>query len=194
MPRVVDHDQRRRAIAEALFAVVRRDGIAAVSVRSVAAEAELSVGSMRHSVASQAELVAFAMRVLAERVQERITARAGDPGLDGVTAVCCEVLPLDDERMAEAEVWVELMARARTDPTLRPVADEAHAGLRALAGSVVAHLLGPGAPPDRVALEAERLHALLDGLTLHGVHHPGAVGPDRVRALVRAHVGSLAEA
>lgn len=172
--------------------MVRRDGMAAVSVRSVAAEAHLSVGSMRHSVASQSELVAFAMRVLGERVLERITSRSDDTGLDGITDVCCEVLPLDAERMAEAEVWVELMTRSRTDPTLRAVAEETHAGLGALAGGVVAHLLGPGAAPDHVALEAERLHALLDGLALHGVHHPGGVEPDRVRALVRAHLGSLA--
>lgn len=192
MPRVVDHDQRRRAIAAALFAVTRRDGMAAVSVRSVAAEAGLSVGSMRHTVASQAELVAFAMRVLAERVQERVSASVWDSGLDGQTDVCCELLPLDAERLAEAEVWLELMARARTDPALRPVADEAHTGLRAFSTSVVAQLLRPGTPPDRVSLEAERLHALLDGLAVHGVHHPGAVQPERARALVRAHLASLA--
>ena len=47
MPRVVDQEARRQLISDALLAVVRRDGVGAVSVRSVAKEAGLSVGSMQ---------------------------------------------------------------------------------------------------------------------------------------------------
>lgn len=192
MPKVVDHDARRREIADALFAIVRRDGIGAVSVRSVAAEAGLSVGSMRHTAASQGELLAYAMQVLSDRVVERVARRATGPAdVDGLTEVCCELLPLDAERMAEAAVWFELVALARTDPALHRLSLASHEGIGGFARSVTAALL-PETAPERVDHEAARLHALLDGLALHGVLHPDRVDAGGVRELVRAHLRGLA--
>ncbi|WP_240917806.1 TetR/AcrR family transcriptional regulator [Phycicoccus sp. HDW14] len=196
MPKVVDHVARREQIAEALLAVVRRDGVGAVSVRSVAAQAGLSVGSMRHTATSQSDLVAFAMEAVAERVASRIGARvsgwstAGPPDVGDLVELCGEVLPLDDERRAEAAVWLELVTLARTDPTLADVSDAAHAGLRRVADRVVSVLL-PGADRRTLAREALRLHALLDGLALHGVLHPRAAGPAQVRAVVAHHLAAL---
>lgn len=196
MPKVVDHDARRAQIAEALLAVVRRDGVGAVSVRSVAAQAGLSVGSMRHTVTSQADLVAFAMEAVAERVASRIGARVSGWSAEGPTDVgdlvdlCGEVLPLDDERRAEAAVWLELVTLARTDPTLSEVSDAAHDGLRRVADRVVGVLLH-GADRRTLAREALRLHALLDGLALHGVLHPQGARPAEVRAVVAHHLMAL---
>lgn len=192
MPKVVDHDARRREIADALFAIVRRDGIAAVSVRSVAAQAGLSVGAMRHSAASQGELLAFAMQVLSDRVVERIAQRASGPAdVDGLTEVCCELLPLDADRLAEAAVWFELVALARTDPSLRRLSRASHEGIGTFACSVAAALLPEATKPVRVDHEGARLHALLDGLALHGVLHPDRVDVDGVREIVRAHLRGL---
>lgn len=197
MPRVVDQEARRRLIADALLAVVRRDGVGAVSVRSVAKEAGLSVGSMRHTVASQDDLVAFAMRAVADRVGVRVTARVGGwdaahaPGLDDLVDLCGEVLPLDDERRAEAAVWLELVTLARTAPRLAEVSAQAHLGIRSLVDRVVAVLL-PEADPARHEAEVTRLHALLDGLTLHVVLQQEATDLRDVRAVVRHHLAGLA--
>lgn len=194
---MVDHDARRERIAGALLAVVRRDGVGAVSVRSVAAEAGLSVGSMRHTAASQADLVAFAMEAVAERVAARVATRVAGwraerpPTLDDLTDLCGEVLPLDAERLAEAAVWLELVTLARTDERLGRVSAEAHEGLRRLAERVVA-ALRPAAGPTRREEEAVHLHALLDGLALHAVLHPGLVDPGSMAAVVRAHLAGLA--
>lgn len=48
MPKVVDPQARRDALSRALWKVVQRDGIGAVSVRSVAAEANCSPSALRH--------------------------------------------------------------------------------------------------------------------------------------------------
>lgn len=197
MPRVVDQEARRQLIADALLAVVRRDGIGAVSVRSVAAEAGLSVGSMRHTAASQDDLVAFAMRAVADRVGARVAGRVGGwdaahaADLDDLVDLCGEVLPLDDERRAEAAVWLELVTLARTAPRLAEVSTQAHLGIRSLVDRVVAALL-PEADPARHEAEATRLHALLDGLALHVVLQPEVADLRGVRAAVRHHLAHLA--
>jgi Uncharacterized protein conserved in bacteria len=59
VPKVVDPAERRRELAEAVWRVIRRDGLEQASVRNVAREADLSMGSLRHYFATQSELMAF---------------------------------------------------------------------------------------------------------------------------------------
>ena len=143
MPKVVDHEERRELIADALWRVVRRDGFAAVSVRSVAAETGWSTGSLRHYFSTQAELVAFAMESLIERARARIEAAGRSVhDLDGVVALLEEALPMDAHRRAESEVWLAMASASRTDPRLRRLAEEAHRGLRSLCESAVRFVVG----------------------------------------------------
>jgi AcrR family transcriptional regulator len=193
VPKVVDHEQRREQIADALWRVVRRDGFAAASVRTVAAEAGLSTGALRHYFATQAELTAFAMASLMERARARVTNVAATVvDLDGIVRLLEEVLPLDAQRLAESEVWLAMAAAARTDDGLRVVADEAHRALRGLCDSIVRTLAAHTQTDLDVVLETDRLHALVDGLAVHGTIYPRLMPRTRIRAAVRAHLGGLA--
>ena len=189
MPKLVDHDARRAEIADAVWRVVRREGIEGASVRRVAAEAGCSTGSLRHYFATQSELVAFAMELVVQRVTERVAAlRPPGPPLRRAIAYLEETIPLDDERRAEMQVWLAFTARALVDPALAELRDRAHADLRGLCAGVVRAL---GVTRD-VPAEAERLHALVDGLAMHAVVDPRTTTPRRVRALLRRHLEALA--
>ena len=196
VPKVVDHQQRRDEITDALWRVVRRDGVAAASVRTVAAEAGWSTGAIRHYFSSQDELMAFAMTTLNERARARVQERiAGvDPGSfdpDAVVEVLGEVLPLDAQRKAESEVWLALLASARTDERLRALADEAHRSLRGLCEGIVRHITADGDQEVDLVLETDRLHGLVDGLAVHGTMYPRQMPRTRLRAAVRAHITDL---
>ena len=58
MPKIVDHDKQRQRVAEAP-AGDSEGWTRKATVRNIAEEAELSVGSLRHYFTSQAELLAF---------------------------------------------------------------------------------------------------------------------------------------
>ncbi len=194
MPKLVDPEARRRELAKAVWRVIRRDGLERASVRNVAREAGLSMGSLRHYFATQSELLAFAMLLVHERVQRRIEALdlSGDPR-QGVERALQEVLPLDAERHAEMEVWFAFTARALVDPGLHALRDEGHSGLRELCRRCVEALVRTGrarAGLD-VAAEAERLHALIDGLALHRLLDPGTTTPQRVVELLAVHLDGL---
>jgi len=189
VPRLVDHDARRAEIADAVWRVVRREGIEGASVRRVAAEAGCSTGSLRHYFATQSELVAFAMELVVRRVTERVVAlRPTGPPVRRAVAYLEVTIPLDDERRAEMQVWLAFIARALVDPALAELRDRAHADLRGLCAGVVRAL---GVTRD-VPAEAERLHALVDGLALHAVVDPRTTTPRRVRTLLRRHLEALA--
>jgi AcrR family transcriptional regulator len=194
VPKIVDHAERREQIARALWRVLRRDGIRSVSVRTVAAEAGWSAGSLRYYFPDQAELLYFAMQL----VTDRVTARIGDlpATTDPVArsvAILEQVIPLDADRRAEFEVWLTFVSQARLSPRLQERLEEAHESLHGLCRTVLDGLvqLGAARPDLALATETERLHALVDGLSLHAATVPDQATPRRVRAAVRTHLRDL---
>jgi AcrR family transcriptional regulator len=184
MPKLVDHAARREELAAALWRLVVREGIEAASLRRVAAEAGWSAGSLRHYFQTQSQLLAFAMELVVQRVTERIAAMVPWPDLhESARRALQEVLPLDDERRAEMQVWLAFTMRSLTDPELRPLRDEAHSGLRTLCRDVVAAL--GAADPER---EGQRLHAFVDGLALHAILAPDVTTPQRQVELLDAQL------
>jgi AcrR family transcriptional regulator len=195
----VDHAQRRAELAEAVWRVVRREGIEHASVREVAREANLSMGSLRYFFDSQDGLLRFAMEEVIRRVQARVEAgtpardaamRRGKPG-DAVIDLLEQVLPLDDERLAEAQIWLAFTPRALIDPQLHAVRRQADDGVRELCRQCLLGLSGFGlmAPERGLHLETERLWALIDGLTLHLV--TGHTSRRTARRVLRAHLAAL---
>src|SRR5512133_3720036 len=145
MPKIVDHQQRRRELGHAVWRVIRRDGVERASVRGVADEAGWPPGSLRHYFATQSELLAFAMRLVVERIEARIAAldRATDPR-QAVEQVLYELLPLDDERRAENEIWLAFTARALIAPELRAQHNEVHDALHRACASAIETLAAAG--------------------------------------------------
>ncbi|MGH3013228.1 MAG: TetR/AcrR family transcriptional regulator [Gaiellaceae bacterium] len=191
----IDTDSRRRELGEALWRVVLRDGIEAASVRKVAAEAGVSAGSLRHVFPSQSELLTFAMQLIIEEVTRRV--EAVEPSGDiqeGVDRVLQSLLVLDPETRAVFEVWLAFVVRARVDPSLRSLRDETHAQVRALCRSSIESLRADGKtrPDIDVEAEAERLHALIDGLAMHATLDPELTTPARQVELLSRHLDTLA--
>lgn len=189
-----DPEQRREEIADAVLRVIRRDGVGAASVRTVADEAGMSTGSLRHFFGTQSELLLFAMELVTRRVYDRIAGIefTGDVRTD-VRVLTEQFVPLDADRRGEMDVWQAFVVAARTDPMLAEVRDrtdrEMYDGfLRSTTALRDAGLLARGASAE---VEAMRLHALVDGLAAHGVNHPHRMGADRIRAVLDAHFGSL---
>jgi AcrR family transcriptional regulator len=159
-------------------------------VRAVAHEAGWSAGALRHYFRTQSELLDFAIELAAERISQRVGAlELADDPRRAVEQLLSELLPLDDERRAENEVWLAFTARALIDPELRARHAEVDAALRAAALRAV-EMLGLPAGRER-ALEAERLHALLDGLALHAAMRPKRMPPRRIIAVLRRHLDEL---
>jgi BetI-type transcriptional repressor, C-terminal len=102
-------------------------------------------------------------------------------------------VPLDDERRAESEVWLAFTGRALVDPQQRAIHQRIHDQLNGACTTAITLLVDAGLAADglEVALEASRLHALLDGLALHAVMRPERVPPSRVTAVIARHLDTL---
>ncbi|MBG0563822.1 TetR/AcrR family transcriptional regulator [Actinoplanes aureus] len=167
MPKVVDHEERRLELAGAVWRVIARDGVAQVSIRTVAAESGWSSGALRHYFATRDELLAFAC----EQVIERVSARIRDTRPDGspreaIRRLLLETMPVDEERHTEASIAFSFLALGLGDPALARVQRLHLTGMAQLCESLVPHLV-PEAGAERQRSLARRLHAVVDGLTVH---------------------------
>ncbi|HEX7304920.1 TetR/AcrR family transcriptional regulator [Lentzea sp.] len=198
-PRVVDPAARRQAVAEAVFRVVVRDGVEQASLRNVAVEAGLAIGSIRHYFDTHDDMIVFAVEALIHSIDERVFAHVKamkdrtDPRRPG-ERVLSEVLPLDERRRDEAVLWLAFATAARTRPSLLPHAERLYDGLRQLCLRAVTVMAEAGtiAASLDLRLEAERLASLLNGLTVDGVLHPDRMTPELTVSLLRRHLDSLA--
>ncbi|RBQ11677.1 TetR family transcriptional regulator [Spongiactinospora rosea] len=204
MPKIVDPDERRRAVAEAVFRVVGREGLEQASLRNVAAEAGLAIGSVRHYFAGHTELMVFAMREMSGRLMARLTVHADrllNPPTplppaerrETVVRMLAELLPLDDQRRAEVIVWLSFVAAARTRPELRTHADELYDGLLTLTTRILqgAHRDYRLHPNTDIPTEARRLCALIDGLALEAAFHPTRLDTPTMLTVLRTHLTTL---
>ena len=210
MPKFVDAALRRQEVVEAVFRIVAADGLERASLREVADEAELAVGSVRHYFASSDELLAHSFGVVVDRVIRRLTAAderlaEAQPGTpehhEGVLTLLGEFLPLDEERAVDACVWMAFKAAARTKPFLAPEADRSHRAVAAIVGRLVMELsAGAGSETagtdaamvqQRLVTEAERLLATLDGLTMHALLQPEWMTAQMCSDVLESHLNGL---
>jgi len=185
VPKLIDVEARRRELAEALWSVVIDDGLQAVSVRSVAARAGVSTGSLRHVFPTRSDLVTYSAELIIARATERVLAHGSDDdSLPDALAILCELLPLTPESRTEGEVNTALIAEATREPGLHEIRDRMYDAIGSLCRLIVtdfaleesphtdARAADGGTGDPELDRAAKRLHALVDGIALHLLHQP----------------------
>lgn len=174
MPKRVDHQERRQQIADAVCRLLGREGLDAVSLRQVAAEAGVSMGRVQHYFATKDEMLLFAFRTVGERVRHRIgvaAAAVGQPPAPRslLRAMLREMLPLDAQSRFEAPVWVAVLGKAVVAPEVAAsLRDDARRFTGFLAEQIAAARGDEdGDDGDAARRDAEALLALVDGLMVH---------------------------
>ena len=199
----MDAAQRRQEIVGAVCRIIATDGLERASLREVAEEAGLAVGSVRHYFDSSDDLLAFAFAAVSDRILDRLNAAltgltAADEAAQesAVLTLLGEFLPLDEERALDACAWLAFRNAARIRPFLSAEADRSHRAVAAVVGQLVTRLLhadgatGTVAGPQLVTA-AEHLLATLDGLVMHALLQPGWMSAEMCRDVLEAHVEGL---
>lgn len=203
MPKIVDPQVRRRQVADAVFRVVARDGVAEASLRNVADEAGLAIGSVRHYCGTHQELMAMVLQALQHSFESRFERHLEElqsirPGSADyrrlLERVLAEFLPLDQARRRETAVWLEFEIASRTDSSYQPYVGEIGRGMRMIVGRILQGLRGRDALVDGIDIdvEADRLVAVLDGLAIRGISAE-AMPPERAIRVLNRHLDTIVD-
>lgn len=195
MPKIVNHAHQRRLVAKATLKLMSLYGVGHISVRSIAREANMSVGAMRHYMATQDELYLFVYKLFQEQIAKRMTTQkpTGSP-LEQLQEILEQLLPLDDERYLEASFWLAFVARAHNSPTLQEKLLETHEDLRSYVRAVI-EVLNQLQPAKMLrGTDVDLLLAFLDGLTINHLQNRRQLPPARIQLILRNYLNSLIEA
>lgn len=194
MPRIVNHEKKRKSIAEAAWSIIKKEGIEKASIRRVAIEAGMSAGALRHYFSTKDEMLLFIMDYYLEEGKKRSQSKSwSDNPLQAVAAVLLELVPIDEEKKIETSVWLILALQSLTSDTLKEKKDEMTNGMYELASSMIEILVLQGILSDstNVKLEKSRLAVLIDGLSIHALLRPDVYSPDKVKEVIRYHLETL---
>lgn len=129
MPKIVDHDQRRRDLMHATLRIIVRQGLSGAKLRDIATEAGFANGVIKPYFTSKSDLLSATYLYVFKATNRRVEkATIGLSGLAALKAFAHEVLPVNDELRDEARVvlsfWGEVaqndLHAQTTQATLEP--------------------------------------------------------------------------
>ena len=193
MPKLVDHDERRRNIAQAVLRIVARGGVRAADIRSVATEAGWSTGVITHYYADKQALLAGALREAAEDVAGRMKAIfARKRGVARLKALLEAGMPLDDERAATCRIFYHFASEGLGDPAFTAEIAAFYAAWRGAVSGALRALMDEGelaaGDPDTLATA---LVGLGEGLAVQGLFDAHKMPPARLKAILGAGVDCM---
>lgn len=197
----MDAAARRQEIVAAVCRIIATDGLERASLREVADEAGLAVGSVRHYFENSEEMLTFSFAAVVDRIVARLhgayasvsAAVAGSSEHDAaVLTLLGEFLPLDEERALDVCASLAFKNAARIRPFLAVEADRSHRAVAAVVGQLISRLLQEdGVDRERLVTEAERLLATLDGLTMHALLQPEWMTLEMCRDVLESHLAGF---
>jgi len=199
-------EQRRRGLIAATIECLKRYGHEGLSIRTISAQAGVSVGLINHHFPNKDELVAAAYRQFNGELigtMQAAVARAPDSPQARMRAFLEATFSspnLDADTLA---VWVVFWGLYRHSRLIQRVQRETYQGYVRLVRGLLAELL-PRAPRTvhaarsrsasvELRLAAIGLTALLDGLWLEWCLEPGTFRPAEAISLCEAWIESLCQ-
>ena len=175
MPRIVDHEQRRAAIARVAALTIAEVGLERATMREPAARSGVSKGIVEHYFANRDEVIETALEWANARYVARETRRTrGLQGLESLRARLLCVLPLTAESRQEWKIRLCFWSVAAVDPQARR-AQRARLDLtreRFVADLETARVLGQTPAGTDAAAAANELIHLVAGLACDALLDP----------------------
>lgn len=172
MPRIVDHNERRRQICDALLDIVAESGITGATIRAVAERSGWSTGVIGHYFHGRQDLLLGGLRRAAEILEEhnsRVLTTLG--GIQALEQILEGSVPLDGRRLALSKIFFFFFVEAMTDAPLRKEVESYLVEWRKSVARAIKRAQEEGDIPleiNRKALAVD-LVGLVDGISMHAL-------------------------
>jgi len=194
VPKIVDHDHKRKIIVEAAWNIIEKEGIEKASIRRIASEAGMSTGALRHYFSNQDELLLFIMEYFLARGKERSENKSwSKKPLIAVQETLLELVPVDRDKQTETSVWLVFAIRSLTSVALNTKKDELTEGEYILMEALLEILIKAGYVNKDINIEIEklRLSVVIEGLSIHALLRPDIFTIEKTEQIITHHLNEL---
>jgi len=194
VPKIVDHDHKRKIIAETAWKIIEKEGIEKASIRRIASEAGMSTGALRHYFSNQDELLLFIMEYFLARGKERSENKSWSKNpFIAVQETLLELVPVDRDKQTETSVWLVFAIRSLTSAALNTKKDELTEGEYILMEALLKILIKAGYVNKDINIEIEklRLSVVIEGLSIHALLRPDIFTIEKTEQIIAHHLNEL---
>lgn len=184
MPKIVNHEERRQAFAQAAKKVIAEKGIESVRLTDIAKTAGVTTGSLGHYFEDKVTLIDAALKLLVADWDLRHQDQNGS-----FFEAMCTILPVDEESRLDAKVWITFTARAIANPDLAVTINEYYDSYQRRIAEYLHHHEGRNKAEAKTL--AATVQTVVDGLMARAVTDPEGWPPAKQRALVKSALLSL---
>lgn len=173
MPRQVDHDARRLEVAEVAARLIAQVGVERVTVRELAKAAGYSTAIVSHYFADKRQLLLFTYQSAAQNAQERVNSVLSTAP-DDLEGCLTALLPLDEARHRDWQVWLSFWGMAIGDPEFAEVQRRRVIGSRKMIQGVLEAMARKGnlSPDTDFDLLSRQLLTIVNGLAVQAGFDP----------------------
>ncbi|WP_339256586.1 TetR/AcrR family transcriptional regulator [Paenibacillus sp. FSL R5-0713] len=187
MPKIVDHEKMKNIIAEATWKIISEQGIHHATSRTIAKEAGLSQGALRHYFSKQESLLAFAMELVKEKVLARLknlNAKELAPQ-ERIVEYLLELVPTDEQTLLEMEVWFAFVSYGKTQKGF----DANYEDLQNAIRNCITYLKNEGLlRTTDEEKEQEKLYAFMNGMALNLYLEPDKINRTRSKEMIQDYI------
>ena len=194
MPKVVDHDARRRDFIKAAYETITESGLANTTVRAVARKAGYTTGALVHYFGDKNELIRLALDYSGEVVRDRmVAAHRQQRGRKALREIVMEALPLDKQRDANWRVWLALWYHSEENVDMRREERRRYREWTGRLERVLKESVDDGEiyKTTDVRLEVQALIAFIDGLGVQHLMSSRGMSAKRLTALLDRYLERL---
>ncbi len=194
MPKIVDHDIQRVKFAEAAMSLIAQHGLEGVTMRAVAAEADLSYGSLFHYFSSKDELLMHAVRHSTTLQSERINAFTSKySGLKALEHLLCDDAIITESTRDDWIVWLTFVHKASLQASFATAYAEMIDGWQGRIARLLedAKQAGEIGQELDVEFEATAIWAYSAGVGQLGLMHPNLLSVEVQKQLISAYLDKL---
>ena len=174
MPKLIDHEERRRAIASAAVDAIAEHGLDGAKLTDIARAAGVTTGAIAHYFPDKDAVLAAALEEVCTRLMQHIGPPENVPAYDSIA----EALPLCDESRQEWRVWLAYWGRAPFSEKLRQIHTQYYLDIET---ALAEQLEAVTARPRDIAAA---IIAAIDGIGTRATLEPESWPPARQRALL----------
>ncbi|MCB1685262.1 MAG: TetR/AcrR family transcriptional regulator [Pseudomonadales bacterium] len=194
MPKLVDHEARRRDFIEAAYATIVEQGLANTTIRNVARKAGFTTGALVHYFKDKDELIREALNYFGSDLRDRmIEAHREHTGRAGLRATLIEGLPTNKRAAMSWRVWLALWYHSEGNEEMRREQRSRYREWIGRLKELLAESVESGDLPESLDItdEARSIVALMDGLGVQYLMSSGRMPKKRLTQMVDTYLTRL---
>jgi len=193
MPKIIDHNARRRDIAKAAVTVIGENGIDNTRLVDVAREAKATTGAITHYFEGKDAVLLAALDHVAQNILLLVQSHEGVSDREQIIDNSSLALAIGDNGRRDWRVWLAFFSRAVGDPALARINNAYYEEFRTGLSKVIRELqknkkLSMSIDADIVA---DAIITAVDGLGVRASLDPDNWPPERQINLMRVMLRPL---